>query len=111
MTSLSTPTWIAFAGHSRIGAGAPPDVATYVKAHLEAHPDAQVLVFDAVSSRPVEIDLRGALAAVLKRIPQAPSAAATTAEPSTGAPPRPARQPGRPRLGVVAREVTLLPRH
>jgi hypothetical protein len=81
-------------------------VATDLKSYVDRHHDAQVLVFDAVSSRPVEIDLRGTTDEVLQRLP-------AKGEPTAMPPDRPdrARQPGRPRLGVVAREVTLLPRH
>ena len=59
-----------------------------------------VLVFDAQTSEPVELDLRGSRDDVLRRLPEA-------ATPEPDAP----RGPGRPKLGVVAREVTLLPRH
>ena len=58
--------------------------------------------------QPVEVDLRGSLARILECLPAsaveapAPGAAAGDALP---------RGPGRPKLGVVAREVTLLPRH
>lgn len=64
-----------------------------------------ILVFDAVSSRQIEIDFRGTVQEVLERLgPIQP-----TDTPSSSVPER--RGPGRPRLGVVGREVTLLPRH
>lgn len=100
--------WIAFAGHQRIANGAPRELAAAVNAHAEAHPDAPVLVFDEQSSQPIDVDWQGPLAAVLKRLPLPH----VPAEPSPGAAADAApRGPGRPRLGVVAREVTLLPRH
>lgn len=102
MSSPNPVSWIAFARSKRIALGAPRDVATAVKKHVDAHDADGLLVFDAASSQPVEIDLRGALASVLKRLPEA--AAPAVAEPTE-------RSPGRPKLGVVAREVTLLPRH
>jgi hypothetical protein len=104
----NAPTWIAFTKTRRIARGPAREVAAAVKAHVDGHPDAPVLVLDAVSSRPVEIDLRGSLAAVLKRLPLPPVEAKPAAEAATEEPPR---GPGRPKLGVVAREVTLLPRH
>ncbi len=58
-----------------------------------------VLIFDDATSEQVELDLRGTLAEILERLPIIISA------------PEPARSRGRPKLGVVAREVTLLPRH
>ncbi|MEX8515858.1 DUF2239 family protein [Leptothrix ochracea] len=96
-SSYTQPTWIAFVASRRLAIGTPTEVATAVKAHFEASPDAGVLIFDAHSSTPVELDTRGTLDAVLSRLP---------------IPPMPTvRTPGRPKLGVVAREVTLLPRH
>ena len=68
-----------------------------VKAATEAG-EAAVLVFDDADARPLEFDLRGDLAAVRARLPPA------AAEPEK-------RGPGRPKLGVTAREITLLPRH
>lgn len=105
MNPATAPTWIAFAGPRRIARGEPRLVATEVKRHADAHPDATIAVFDDATSRPVEIDLRGALRTVLARLPAPP--AEPPAPPADDAP----RGPGRPRLGVVAREVTLLPRH
>lgn len=97
-------TWIAFAQHKQIALGAPRDVAARVKAFTDAQPDVPLVVLDASSSHTIELDLRGSLATVLKRLPEP----ATEAPSPTDAMPR---GPGRPKLGVVAREVTLLPRH
>jgi len=95
---------VAFSGHTCLGRGAPLDVVASIKAAADA--DAPLLIFDAVTSRPIEIDLRGTVADVRKRL------AAQTAIPGDEAEDQPApRGPGRPKLGVVAREVTLLPRH
>ena len=100
--------WIAFSDERCVALGAPRDVAAAVKLRVDAEPDVPPLVFDARSSFPVELDLRGSLADVLARLPAdggtAPDAAIGT---DTGT----ARSPGRPKLGVTAREVTLLPRH
>lgn len=84
----------AFCGVRRLATGSPPEVATAVKTAHDA--GEVVLVFSDLDARPVEFDLRGELADVLARL-----------EP--GAPEK--RGPGRPKLGVAAREVTLLPRH
>jgi uncharacterized protein len=89
----------AFAGMRRMATGSLVDVALTVKAALDAREQAGVLIFDDATSEPVEVDWRGTPADVVARI--APTS--TTA-------PAP-RGPGRPKLGVVAREVTLLPRH
>jgi uncharacterized protein len=85
---------VAFAGVERLATGRPRDVIAAVKAAADA--GRIVLIFDLVSGRTVEFDLRGDLAAATARLPEA----------------EPARKgPGRPKLGVTAREVTLLPRH
>ena len=96
----------AFAGTQRLAGGPVRDVARAVKTHLDTHPESQVLVFDNTSAHPVEFDLRGTVEDVVARIDQAAPSAAEPAESEN----RP-RGPGRPKLGVIAREVTLLPRH
>ena len=100
MDTLSQNRCIAFAGSKRIASGAVADVAAAAREQLETAPDTTILFFDADTSAPVEIDLRGTVADVRSRL-GAPAAASAPAP----------RSPGRPKLGVVAREVTLLPRH
>jgi hypothetical protein len=78
-------------------------VAAAVKGLLDQDVQLAVLIFDDVTSELVELDFRGSLQAVLARLP-APVVLVAAAEAA-------ARAPGRPRLGVVPREVTLLPRH
>ena len=86
----------AFAGNRQIASGALREVALRAREYLEHHPTAQVLIFDDGTSEVVEVDFRGSAEEVAGRL--------ETAEPDK-------RRPGRPKLGVVAREVTLLPRH
>jgi uncharacterized protein len=91
--------WIAFDGPTRIAQGAPRETAFLAKQYFERRPDASILFFDAVTSKQIDIDLRiGAehLERVLEYLCN---------------PPTPPRSPGRPKLGVVPREITLLPRH
>lgn len=109
MDTQPAMTWIAFAKSKRLAVGTPREVATAVKAFADDNPQATVLVFDAHSSRQVELDLRGSLAAVLRRLPPPAPAEQVDAMPAADSPV--ARGPGRPKLGVVPREVTLLPRH
>jgi hypothetical protein len=106
MNAFPDTTWIAFADHKRIALGEPKDVATRVRAFVDSQPEVPVLILDASSSEPVEVDLRGNLATMLKRLPRVQDPALDTAAAEVAP-----RGPGRPRLGVVAREVTLLPRH
>ena len=108
MAPQAFPSWIAFARKRRIAVGSPREVATLVKAFRDAHPNVPLLIFDAISSHVAELDLRGPVASVLRRVPnQVSRDSPAGSEPEFSAP----RGPGRPRLGVVAREVTLLPRH
>ncbi len=97
---------IAFEGNRCLGLGDPQLVAAKAKQALEKNGDARLLIFDAATSRPAEIDLRGSLAEVQKRV-----ARRTPAQDDEAAEEAAPRGPGRPRLGVVAREITLLPRH
>ena len=94
----------AFAHHRFLASGAPAEVALIVKRTLEADPGDTVLAFDDATGRMVEFDLRGTEAAVAARHAPGPDTAVAggTATP---------RAAGRPKLGVVGREVTLLPRH
>jgi hypothetical protein len=84
------PQCIVFQGARRIAAGSLREVWAAARTALESSDPEPVLVFDDVTGEVIDLDLR-----------EAP------AETAAGA----GRGPGRPRLGVVAREVTLLPRH
>ena len=89
---------IAFEGSRRIAEGSVLTVAAAVKDVVDRGETAPVLVFDAETSVPIELDLRGSLDDVLARLQPIDA-------------PDVKRGPGRPKLGVVSREVTLLPRH
>jgi len=94
----------AFTGTRRIASGLVADVALAAKPVADR--GESVLIFDDATAQTIEIDFRGSAADVSARIAQrAELRAAPT--PEAEAP----RGPGRPKLGVVAREVTLLPRH
>ncbi|HEX9894748.1 MAG TPA: DUF2239 family protein [Gemmatimonadales bacterium] len=93
MEEPTQPNCIAFEGPRRIAAGPLGAVALEVKRRVERGDRGPILVFDAETSTRIDIDVRGSEAEVLARL-----------EPRH-------RGPGRPRLGVVPREVTLLPRH
>ena len=97
---------IAFAGARRIAAGDLAEVGLKAKEAIDRGRE-QVLLFDAATSEPIDLDFRGTPADLLKRLARAAVPASVAAGPEHGAP----RGPGRPKLGVVAREVTLLPRH
>jgi hypothetical protein len=109
MHPSSDVRYIAFDGDRRIAAGDLREIAPLAKAALERRADASVLIFDCDTSQPVDLDFRGTVDDVLARLPT--SDGVTPA--MRGEEPRrvPNRGPGRPKLGVVAREITLLPRH
>jgi hypothetical protein len=92
-------TCSAFDHQHLIASGPLRDVVSTVKRSLDAGMAGPLLIFDDRSSRQVEVDFRGTPEEVLARL------AADEPAPDT------ARGPGRPKLGVVPREVTLLPRH
>lgn len=88
---------IAFSGPVMLAFGPLREVAASVKQHVDSDPNLSVLVLHGETSQPIELDLRGSAADVVARLEP-------VALPS-------ARKVGRPKLGVAAREVTLLPRH
>jgi hypothetical protein len=107
-SSQEHATYIAFAGDRNAAWGSLRDVARAMKALVEREPDAQVLVFDETSGAQVDLNLHGSLEEVLRRLPETRAEAIAAASgPGLAA----TRSVGRPKLGVVAREVTLLPRH
>jgi hypothetical protein len=104
--STSIASCTAFLGLRRLARGDLQSVALAAHGAQAAGADAPLLVFDDTTAQPVEFDLRGAADAVAQRY--APDPAPTD---EADASPLAARSRGRPKLGVVAREVTLLPRH
>lgn len=74
---------VLFDGHDRIAKGPEAVVSAAFQSALSTSPKAALRVFDLQTGRAVDLDLR----------------------------PAPPPRRGRPRLGVAAREVTLLPRH
>ncbi|WP_266168725.1 DUF2239 family protein [Dyella subtropica] len=108
MHPSQSQTCTAFDGYRLIASGSLAEVAVATKQAIDAGAVGPVLVFDDQSSLPVEIDFRGTVDDVLSRlaseVPAFPQELPSAAD-------KPARGPGRPKLGVVAREITLLPRH
>ena len=98
-------TCSAFLGVCCIAAGDLHAVATAVKRRIDEGELNHIFIFDDMTSEPVEIDFRGSLKAVLSRLPQSIVQESDVESEAV------ARTPGRPKLGVTAREVTLLPRH
>ena len=118
MAWLDTPC-TAFEGERCIATGTLRDVAPRAKAAADAAADSTaplpLLVFADASSDTIELDWRGTLEVFAARLERQAQALDALAPPETADAPVPdadaPRGPGRPKLGVVAREVTLLPRH
>ena len=89
----TTTTYTAFHGFNSISSGTLEKVLPEV---LEHGPEG-VLIFEDETGKQRDFDFRGAVADVLAR------ATVPAITPRTG--------PGRPKLGVVSREISLLPRH
>lgn len=114
MTAAAAPTaprCTLFAGHRRLAEGDLVDVALAAHRAQAAGERAPLLAFDDGTAQPVELDLRGGAAEVRARHAARRDRPGEAAPPDQGAGAEGPRGPGRPRLGVVAREVTLLPRH
>ncbi len=89
-------TYSAFAGERQIAAGSLLDMLRSAKAYLDRASEPRLLIFEDQTGQQVDFDFSGSVTEVLQRV-------------APVAPERPG--PGRPKLGVVSREVSLLPRH
>jgi hypothetical protein len=107
MNPGSNTGYAAFEGDRRIAFGDLREVARVAKQMLDQRSEASILVFNGQTSEPVDLDYRGSIDDVLARLPEIPGVVEALEEAVPSAP----RGPGRPKLGVVAREITLLPRH
>jgi hypothetical protein len=88
-------TYTSFAGTRQIVTAGLEPMLRATKAHIDAHGAAGVLIFEDQTGRQVDFDFRGTADEVVARVVKV------------------ARRegPGRPKLGVISREVSLLPRH
>jgi len=95
MNTELNQTFAAFEGHRRLAGGSLRVVTRAVKAAMDQGTKQPILVYEDGTGRLTDIDLR--------EIDKEIAALSQDADASRGR--------GRPKLGVVAREVTLLPRH
>ncbi|MGJ8529363.1 DUF2239 family protein [Maritalea sp.] len=93
---------VAFVGHHLIAAGALAEVVNEVKRHHDRNPNELIHVFNGQDSSMIEIDLRGSVEDVFDRLFKKDVHAEDAVPP---------KRVGRPKLGVVSKEITLLPRH
>jgi hypothetical protein len=95
-------SFTVFDGTRRLGSGSLPKATRLAQHALAGDPEGPVLIFDDRTGAVVDLDPRQALA---------PEPLFEGDDDPATPEPREARSRGRPRLGVVPREVTLLPRH
>jgi hypothetical protein len=92
--STGETSYVAFSGVRRVAQGPLREVLPALKQRFDQDGSDLVLVFEVESGKQLDFDLRGSLDEVLERYAAVP-----------------ARGPGRPKLGVTSREVSLLPKH
>jgi uncharacterized protein len=88
----------AFKGHHWLASGAPHQVALAVKTATENGTLTPIFIFDDATGAMVDFNMQGTADQVAARLQPIEDTAVI-------------RGRGRPKLGVIAREVTLLPRH
>ncbi|PKN45532.1 MAG: DUF2239 domain-containing protein [Deltaproteobacteria bacterium HGW-Deltaproteobacteria-17] len=97
-------TYTAFAGSQRIVTADVKTMLLRTQERLAAGEDRTILIFEDATGVQIDFDLSGSPDEVLARLETHPHFIEAPALPvRTG--------PGRPKLGVVSREVSLLPRH
>lgn len=98
-------SYVVFVGPTRLASGDLRSVAKVAKEFVDRDPGHRVSIFDDATGRQVDLDLRGTPEEVDARLAGSPRFDEPDVAQTTK------RGPGRPRLGVVSGEVTLLPRH
>lgn len=98
MNQAMPHTYTAFLAGRQLSTGPLHEVAVAVLRSQQAQPEGHPIVFSDANGQSTDLDLRGGEEAVAARYAEV-------------SPPQATRGRGRPKLGVVAREVTLLPEH
>lgn len=107
-----TLSYTSFNGHKRIAYGSLQTNALAVKHAMTSGRAGPMLIFCDQTGRVVDLDTRGSDAEMLSRLPSEGSSQQNNMPtPADAGEPAEPRRRGRPKLGVVAREITLLPRH
>jgi hypothetical protein len=96
--------YTAFLGHSSLAEGGLEAVVGAAKLAVDEGIQERLAIYRDEDARVLDFDFRGSVEEVLGRLGRHPIVGAEVE------PPKP-RGPGRPKLGVVSREITLLPRH
>lgn len=107
MVASPRPQFTAFIGSQRLANGPLAEVAIAVMNAARQPAPPPIIIFADATGQPIDLDLRGTDREVIARLPQPATGPEVAADEASSGP----RGRGRPKLGVVAREVTLLPRH
>lgn len=117
MSERVSQFFTAFEGHRLLLSGPLVDVALSIKTAMERGALDPLLVFDDATGRVIDLDLRGSKADIVTRLsllfPKSVASSSPCDIHSSGSDVgdvSESRGRGRPKLGVIAREVTLLPR-
>jgi hypothetical protein len=117
MSELLSKPCTAFEESKLLSSGPLIEVAMAVKNASAREGAEPLLVFDDATGKVVDLDLRGSKADIIARLSQETAANFKQSKPRSATPVAASSEPapelrgrGRPKLGVVAREVTLLPR-
>ncbi len=106
-TPDTTPeTFTAFKGHTQVASGPIRGVAAALRDRIAAGESALILIFDDQTGRQRDIDLSATARDVAGRFGESPDDPSLASGSPSGS-----KRRGRPKLGVIGREVTLLPRH
>ncbi|MBN1859003.1 DUF2239 family protein [Candidatus Bipolaricaulota bacterium] len=112
MTETTIHPCTAFEGDQRIASGELLQVVRRAKQAIDRKEHASVLIFDDSTSEVIDVDYRGTEDDVVRRLEEESGGTGNGSVTSSPPPDSSVRRgPGRPRLGVVSGEVTLLPRH
>lgn len=103
MANETVLLYTAFEGNKILASGRLDEVALKVRRRVQSHPSASVLIFSDTTGKEMDLDLSGSEAEMMDRLKVFISSENFNPSVPVG--------PGRPKLGVVAREVSLLPRH
>lgn len=95
-------TYTAFEDHKILSQGSLEDVVLKVKKRFEKSPESQIVIYSDATGKSMDFNFQGSKKEVLKRL-EVYTTPESSNEVSSG--------PGRPKLGVISREVSLLPKH
>lgn len=104
---MTKPRYTAFAGDQRIAGGEAESMVRRVKTALDGGESRPILIFEDDTGLQIDFDFDGTVAEVVDKLARHPRLLARAPSAGDDKP----RGPGRPKLGVVSREVSLLPRH